>query len=177
MKKLILLGLVLIMTSCFGTKKTVEKTTTTNEKEKIESVSDSVSKVTINKAIDDKITTKIAETGDADLDARIDEILSKINTSKSSGSSSYNLYFNKKTRELIAELKIGQTQDSISSTSNVLIVEKTTQELITEYSETIRNMIPWWLWVIVAFFLLPHILKILSIFNPAIGVARKILQK
>ncbi len=177
MKKLILFGLVLMMASCLGTKKVLETKAISKENLKTEIVSDSASHVTINKAIDDKIATKIPETGDTAMDERIDEILAKINTSKSSGGNAYKLYYDKKTRELVAELKIGATKDSISTASSSLIVEKTTEELITEYSKTIKNMIPWWLYVVAAFFLLPHVVKVLGIFNPVVGLVRNRFKK
>lgn len=154
MKKAILIVFAtLSLISCMGTKKVTETKQTTKETTSVEKSSDSSSTVKINKAVDDKVSTKVEKTGDPFLDAKIDEILNKINTSKSSGANSYNLYFNKKTRELIAELKMGQTQDSISSTKNSLKSESSFENEIESYVFKKIRAIPWWIWALLVWML------------------------
>ena len=74
--------------NCLGTKSISEKTNTTKEKDKTEITNDVNETKEINKAIDDEIGTKIVDSGNPLLDKKIDEILSKVNTTKTSGDNS-----------------------------------------------------------------------------------------
>ena len=174
MKKLLVLLLAISLTSCLGTRKVTETSTEKTTTEVSETTKDSVSTVKVNKAIDDKISTKIEATDDPYLDERIDEILQKLNTTKTSGGNAYNLYFNKKTRELIAELKIAQTADSTLVTNTEIKEEKTTEEVASEYISKTIKIIPWWAWLIVAYLLRKPILTILSFFFPGIRAVQTI---
>ena len=176
MKKLILFGVVLMMASCLGTKKVLEKSNTSVEKEKIETHSDSTKTETINRVIDDEYTIPLA-TNDSLVNVRIREALANFSAGKSSGTNSTRIYFDEDAMAFKIASIIGETRDSESSASNEKLVEKTTEETIIEFAETIKRMAPWWLWVVVAFFLLPHAVKTLSIFNPVVGLVRNRFKK
>ena len=104
----------LVNISCSSAKKlTKEDTLIENEINR----NDSIKNTVVNKEINDKLITSViqSQTGNASLDslvnAKIDEILSKLNTSKNSGDNSYNLIYDKIKRQLEFNAKIAQTQD------------------------------------------------------------------
>ena len=87
---------------------------------------DSLKSVIINQTIDDKLITPVVQsrTGNPVLDslvnAKVDEILSKLNTSKNSGDNSYKLIYDKLAKQLEFYSKIAQTknENTITKTSN-----------------------------------------------------------
>ncbi len=176
MKKLLIFGVVLMMASCLGTKKVLEKTNSLVEKEKIETRSDSTKTETINRVIDDEYTIPLA-TNDSLVNARIREALANFSAGKSSGTNSTRIYFDEDAMAFKIASIIGETRDLESSSSNEILIEKTTEEVVTEYAKTIKKMIPWWLYVVAAFFLLPHVVKVLSIFNPVVGLVSSRFKK
>lgn len=84
---------------------------------------DSITKTIINNAINDRLTVPViaSKTNDANFDflvnSKIDEILSKLNTSKSSGDNGYNFYYDLLNRQLQLETKIGQTKSEQNKTT------------------------------------------------------------
>jgi hypothetical protein len=100
--------------SCSSAKKHKEENTLLkNEIQK----RDSLKSVIINQAIDDKFITPVVQsnTGNRELDslvnAKVDEILSKLNTSKNSGDNSYKLIYDKLAKQLEFYSKMAQTKN------------------------------------------------------------------
>lgn len=147
----VLITTLLFFCSCGLTKKSL--TSNTKQIEKSEVVTDTSSKETINKKIDDSASFKVAEsnTGDAEFDERVNEavsnVLRSINFQKSSGDNSYRLYYDEKLRTLEAQIQVGETRDKEVATNKEAVVEKTFEENISEYVKKI--VIPWWMYVIV----------------------------
>lgn len=114
---LILLSLVFI--SCSSAKKYKEENTIL--KSEIQK-RDSVKSVIINQSIDDKLITPVVQssTGNREIDslvnAKVDEILSKLNTSKKSGDNSYKLIYDKLAKQLEFYSKMAQTKNENSTT-------------------------------------------------------------
>lgn len=159
MKKLILIGCLFIF-SCGVLKK--EKSTTTVQTEKTETKKDSTTNVKVNKAINDKVTTNVQPSGDPVLDAKIDAILSNLNTTKSSGDNSYRFYYDAKLRELKAEFAVAKTQDSVATTNSK--TEKSFEESVDEYVKKI--VVPWWMYLIGIILIFPYIKGVLFFFMP-----------
>lgn len=92
---------------------------------------DSIKSTMVNQAINDKLITPIAQsnTGNAVFDslvnAKVDEILSKLNTSKNSGDNSYKLIYDKLTKQLEFYAQIAQTKNE-----NTAVKEKKTKTII-----------------------------------------------
>ena len=160
--------ILLIFTSCLGSKKVTEKESTIKQIEKSEVKKDSSNVTTVNKAIDDKVTTKVSDSGDEEMNARIDEILRKLNTQKSSGSNNYNLYYDEQLRELRAEFSVGETKDSEIITDKAETSEKSYEEQVSENIKKTISIIPWWLWVIAAFVFRKQIIGFIAVFYPPI---------
>ena len=103
-----------LLTSCSSAKKIKEENTIL--KSEIQK-RDSIKSVVINQAINDKLITPIAQSNtgntvfDSLVNAKVDEILSKLNTSKDSGDNSYKLIYDKLTKQLEFYSKIAQTKN------------------------------------------------------------------
>jgi len=168
MKNLFYIIILVIFTNCLGSKTVSESSIATKEVDKSEKVKDSVSTKDTNKAIDDKIVTPVPQTGNAEMDARFDALLSAMNTSKSSGDNSYKRYYDQKTRELIEEFKIGETSSEKTDVNESEKIEKTFEEQQNEYFKKKITTMPWYLWLALFIFLWPTIWKFLK---PIIQVA------
>ena len=104
----------MVFTSCSSAKKLEqENTLLKNEIHKRDSIKNTV----INKAVDDKLITPIvqSQTGnvvfDSLVNAKVDEILSKLNTAKNSGDNSYKLIYDKLKKQLEFYAQIAQTKN------------------------------------------------------------------
>jgi hypothetical protein len=111
----------LVVTSCSSAKKlTKEDTLIENEIQRRDSIKNTV----VNKEINDKLITPVAQsqTGNASLDslvnAKVDEILSKLNTSKNSGDNSYSLIYDKLKKQLEFNARIAKTQNDKLAVQN-----------------------------------------------------------
>ena len=110
-----------LLAGCSSAKKLKQETTIVkNEVQK----RDSIKNVVINQAIDDKLITPIvqSQTGNAVFDSlvntKVDEILSKLNTSKNSGDNSYKLIYDRLTKQLEFYAKIAQTKNENTAVKN-----------------------------------------------------------
>ncbi|CCG53569.1 Hypothetical lipoprotein precursor [Flavobacterium indicum GPTSA100-9 = DSM 17447] len=111
----------MVFTSCSSAKKLKqENTLLKNEIQKRDSIKNTV----INRAIDDKLVTPItqSQTGnivfDSLVNAKVDEILSKLNTSKKSGDNSYKLIYDKLKKQLEFYAQIAQTKNENTAVKN-----------------------------------------------------------
>lgn len=166
MKKFIFIAF-LFLTSCLGTKSVSEKTADTKSVEKTKIKNDSVSSETVNKGINDQIIVEVP-VSDPAIDAKINEVLRKLNTQKSSGDNSYKLYFDEELRQIRAEFEVAETRNKEVATNSQASTEKTFEQTITENTKKVIRMIPWWGWVIIAFLLRKQIIGIIAIFIPQV---------
>jgi len=156
----------LMFASCTGLK----KITNSNKETKSEVKTDSVSNTKINNAIKDEVKFQIAQSENEEVNKKIDEILSKINVSKQSGDNSYKLYYDKQLREIKAKINVAETKNETTSTNT----EKSFEEKTDEYIEKKLKLIPWWVYALALFWLLPHVLNRLQlIYNPLSGFIKK----
>ena len=183
MKKIALLFICIVLTGCLGTKRIVEKKATKVTTEKVEVKKDSTNVVEKNKAISDKLDVAVtnAKTTDADfnkkVDQKVDEILAKLNTTKTSGDNSYKLYYNLLKRQVEFEARIGETQNENTTTNSEEKTEKTTDEIIDTYIYTRITTVPWYLWIALYFmFFDGKIASLLSNFIPQLKGATSILS-
>jgi len=149
MKKLLLLiltGTLMSLSGC-GSKKIVNQI---SEKEKTTfTKSDSVKLVERNKAIVDSLKLKISQsaTGDKRFDDAVNkavsDILTKLNTSKSSGDNSYSLTYDEALQELRAVMNIGATEN-LKVINNATVH---TKEVVLNTKEIPIKFIPQWVLV------------------------------
>ncbi len=124
MKKLMQLLIIIfciLLTGCSSIKKLKEENTLL--KSEIQK-RDSIKNTVINQSIDDKLITPIvqSQTGnlvfDSMVNAKVDEILSKLNTSKNSGDNNYKLIYDKLKKQLEFYVQIAQTQNENTAVKN-----------------------------------------------------------
>lgn len=184
MKKVVYILLVILFAlticSCIGTKKITKnnKETIFTEKQKIKR--DSINIAVINKSISDALTIPVIESNtnnkaqDSIINSKVDEILSKLNTSKKSGNNSYRLNYNIENRLLELETKVGETKDTSIDTKTEEITEKTFEEKTDEYINKKIRSIPWWVYCLISFWFFPQILaRIQAFINPISNLLKK----
>ena len=107
---------------------------------------DSLKSVIINQAINDKLITPVVQssTGNRMLDslvnAKVDEILSKLNTSKNSGDNSYRLIYDKLAKQLEFYSKMAQTKNENTATKTtndktIIQIKKIPVEIVKPFSK------------------------------------------
>lgn len=142
-KFLILTLLSFVFISCSSAKKHKEENTLL--KSEIQK-RDSLKSVIINQAIDDKLITPVVQsnTGNRALDslvnAKVDEILSKLNTSKNSGDNSYKLIYDKLAKQLEFYSKMAQTKNENTATKTtndktIIQIKKIPVEIVKPLSK------------------------------------------
>lgn len=156
--------LIITLFGCLGSKKVSEKTVEKTTIEKSEVKKDSTSITKINQPISDKIKipVPVANTTDVALnkavDQKVDEILSKLNSAKSSGDNSYKLYYDLLNRQIQFETTIGETTNQTTTTNALDKSEKSTDEVIDNYVFKIINQVPWYIWLVLAFIVVNELL-------------------
>lgn len=123
---------------CASLKKTrQEQTTFKSEIQK----RDSIKSVVISKAIKDSLITPIVQSStgnvvfDSLVNAKVDEILSKLNTSKSSGDNGYRLLYDKFKKQLEFYAKVAQSQDektAVKEQNQKIVIQEKKIPVVTE---------------------------------------------
>lgn len=172
-KSILSLLIIIFFSSCLGSKKIVENSSIKKTTEKSEIKKDSSNVVEKNKSISDKLDLVVANSKTADaefnkkVDAKVDEILAKLNTTKTSGDNSYKLYYNLLKRQVEFEAKIGETKNETKETNLSEVSEKSFEEKTDEYISKKINAIPWWIYAILIFWFAPQIInRVKSIVSP-----------
>lgn len=158
------------LVSCLGTKTVVENSEKIKQSEKVEISTDTIQKETVNRAIDDEFLLSL-RTSDSITNEVIRKALEGFEAQKSSGSNTSSIYFDYERLAFVLRNTVGETKDTELSTSKEEKTEKSTEVLIKEYTKKVVKMIPWWVWAVVAFIALPHILKLFTA-NPLFIGAR-----
>jgi len=175
MKKLIyIIVLMFTLTSCLGTKKTIESSSATKQTEKTETTKDSSSTVETNKAIQDRVVINVPKSDNKEVTAMFERLMQQLNTSKSSGSNSYNMRYDAETRQLLLDFIVGQTQNKQLATNSDTKTELSFEQQVETNTKKIIKMIPWYLWVGLGIIFLPQIInRVTMITNPLLAFAKK----
>ena len=181
MKKLFfLLAFSLLLTGCLGSKKVTEKTVTTNTSNKEKQSRDSISATQINKAIADALDLYVPPqvTDDKKFDEAVnnavDQIMLKLNLNKQSGDNSYSLYYDLIKRELQFRASVGETKNSNTDVKETKETEKTFEQKSDEYIYKKITTLPWWVYVLAVFFLLPNLINsVTAIYMPFKNILKK----
>jgi hypothetical protein len=179
MKTLITFLLALTLLSC-ASKKIKESSKKLSSLQIKEIKKDSVLILKTSRPINDLLKLPVVKSNtsnkknDSIINAKVDEILSKLNTSKQSGNNSYNLFYDIGRRILRLETSIGETTDQslivINNSKEETILEETTREYL--YKKIIRT--PWWVFAGFVVFFLPKIFKIfMAVANPLSAFFKK----
>lgn len=150
---IIFLIIIFSLSGCATLEKT--KTDVKVEKEKIEVNNESTSVKETSKEINDQAEIKVqkSETGDAELDKRVnlqvDKILSAINLQKKSGDNYMKMYYDLENKIIKMEAKIGETTSEDNNTNLNTNTETSISEQMME--EIIKTKKPWWFYPLIIF--------------------------
>lgn len=182
MKQISYILIILISLSSCTALKTVfqKKEHITTRATSSKAVVDSIVSVWKNREIEDQFTFKIPrsntsnKTKDSILDARLDEILAKINFKKRSGSNSYRMRYNPNKRELETNVTVGATKDSISNVTKSDTKTAKETNIISNYIK--KTGIPmWYIYIGLAFVFRKQIYWVLNKLFPVLKTL-KIIQ-
>jgi len=164
--------MIILLTGCLGSKSVKERFEKSNSAEitKVEKDSLNDVKTSVNKEIKDNLVIDVGNSGSKECDDKIDEILKRLNTSKTSGSNSYSSRYNEDTRQILIDFIVAQTKDKETTTSvnKEFESEKTFEQETSEKTKKVIKMLPWWVWIIVAFLLRKQIISVIAVFYPPI---------
>lgn len=185
MRKALILFSCILLTACgtfslFPSKKK-EKTqqiseVVTDNKEKTEVKKDSTSNKEISKAIKDKFDIQVGKTITSDekfnkaVDKQVDLVLSNIDIRKESGDNSYHVYYDKKRRKIVVDVKIGETTNEKTNTTSSKSSEISNYESVREEfkKDVLKVATSWWTWLILAFVLRKWLARIVFFFVPSL---------
>ena len=128
-----------------------------SEKETVQKT-DSIVSIKQNRAIKDNFVFKVPKSSSSDkstdsiIDARLDEILEKLNFQKSSGSNSYKMSYNPDKREIEGSVEVGATADKTQSTHASNLQTSTDSDFLSSTSKKTGIPTIWILAIIVFLF-------------------------
>lgn len=160
-KHLALIIIALLITGCATTKRKIEKSAHTQ----IDSVfvkRDSVKNITINRAIKDTVFLPIS-TGNKKIDSIVTERLQHFKTSKKSGTNSYGIRYDKKTKGFEITSQVGQTKNVLEQKKDSIINNKKERVVKEKEEIKIKYRVPFWLWI--AFLVLAGVIYIATKFK------------
>lgn len=164
--KFVIIAFLLFLLSLSISCKTLEQKSSseTVEKESTEITNDKDVKTSTNEEIKDRVIVNVPQSNNAEVMAMFDIMMKQLNTSKSSGSNSYNSRYDAELKQWVIDFTVAQTKDKETITSTDIKTEKSFEENINEYLKT--KGIPWWIWLIVLFAFRNEIYFIISLFLP-----------
>lgn len=176
--KLITIGVfwfvIALMTSCAGVKKYSNHQT--SEKISTEVVKDTTKTTKTNGAIKDNIVINVPKSDNAETMRLFNEMMSKMNTSKSSGSNSYRSVWDKENMQWLIEFVVAETKNKSLETTNNTKIEKSFDQQIDEYIKKI--VVPWWMYILVGLLVWRLFGPILiHIINPIFTAVKKLTMK
>ncbi len=168
--------LTFLLIGCVGQKKVVKEAHRVESEKETTIKKDSSKVVDRSLAINDKIQLSL-KTNDKKIDSLIRLRLKGFSTQKKSGKNYYTAKFDYEKLALILATVVGETKNINTETNT----EKDTKEDIKqsdyEYFYAKIKVVPWWLWVLVAFFLLPKIIdNILYFVSPFKSLFKRLLK-
>ena len=194
---LLILGLFMISVSSCSTKKSFRESIITTQKDSLVQLTESIRNteremsdiITRNKAISDQHLQNVpkSNTGnrrvDSLVDAKIDIILSMLNTNKQSGDNGYLLFYDAQLRQLRAEITVAATENRELITSLKNEIKEQDEKILSQEKElkaerdkeTTRESWPWWLWAGIIYFGLKIITRIAGAVNYPIPVLKDLL--
>lgn len=161
---LITLGALVLLNSCSTLGKTTEKNKETVKTEIVTKDNTETETTKTSEAIQDRVVINVPESDNKELMEMFNSMMSKLNTSKSSGSNSYNSKYDEELKQWVIDFTVAQTLNKEKEKVTDTKSEKTFEQNIDEYIKKI--VIPWWIYLIAFVLLYPNIEKIIkTIFN------------
>jgi hypothetical protein len=176
-KTCIMIFIILLFSGCMATKKTSDKeTATTSSTTQVDTKKDE-EKTTTNEAIKDNIVINVPESNNAEAMRMFNEMMKQMNSSKSSGSNSYNSRYDEENRKWIIDFIVAQTEnkEKSSESDKASTSDTTFDQKVDDYIKKI--VIPWWMYLIGGYFLFLALKPLLMIIFPQLSVISGLLGK
>ncbi|MBS9775011.1 MAG: hypothetical protein KGV59_07660 [Tenacibaculum sp.] len=163
MRKIIMLFTVILLVSCIGQKKVIK------QNHELKTTTETVLKKDSSKVVDRSLAIKdnmllSLKTNDKKIDSLIRQRLKGFSTEKTSGKNHYTAKFDYDRLALSIASVIGETKSVVTDKNIEKDTKQETEEQNTEYFFKKITTIPWWLWGLISFWLLPQIIERLKFF-------------
>jgi len=165
-KTCILIFVILLMSSCMATKKTHDSETTTTTATTNDSKETENTTATISEPIEDKIVINVPESDNAEVMRMFNEVMRQMNSSKTSGSNSYNSKYDEANKKWIIDFMVAQSkiQETAKTNDTATTSDITFDKQVDDYIKKI--VIPWWAYGIVLFLIRKEVFWILKMLFP-----------
>lgn len=164
--KFTLIAFLLFLFSLFFSCKTLEQKSSseTTTKESTEITKDTDVKTSVSEEIKDRVIVNVPQSNNQEVMAMFDIMMKQLNTSKTSGSNSYNSRYDENLKQWVIDFTVAQSKQKETNVVAETKTEKSFEENVNEYLKT--KGIPFWVWLIVLFAFRNEIYFILSLFLP-----------
>ncbi len=164
------------LVGCIGQKKVVKEAHSIETEKETTVKIDSSKVVDRSLAINDKILLSL-KTNDKKIDSLIRLRLKGFATQKRSGKNRYSAKFDYDKLALSIASVIGETKSVNTEKNTEKDTKEDTKQSDYEYFYTRIKVVPWWLWGIISFFLLPKIIdNILYFVSPFKSLFKRLLK-
>ncbi|WP_143032265.1 hypothetical protein [Tenacibaculum sp. MAR_2009_124] len=99
----------------------------------------------VNQPIDDSVFLSLPHTNNKEVDSLINKLFTDFKTSKTSGSNSYGISYNKQHKGFEIKTKIGATQKELKKERDTIIQVK--EKIILKSKDVIKHRIPFKFWL------------------------------
>ncbi len=172
--RLKILFLLVLLTSCVGQKKVLKSNHDKETVEKIIVKKDSAKLIDRSLAINDRFLLSL-KTNNKSIDSVIRTRLKDFSASKKSGKNFYTAKFDYDKLALSIIAKMDETKTIQTEKNTEKDIKKDTKQTDSDYFYNKIKVVPWWLWALVAFWLLPQIVDRLRMFlTPISYISKKI---
>ena len=160
----ILLFTFYAVASCSALSKTKESNKVTESTEVTNTKEESKDITVVSEPIKDRVIINVPKSDNTELTAMFNQMMKQINTSKSSGSNSYNSKYDEELKQWVIDFTVAQTQNKEKELIKDTNTTNTFKQNVDEYIKTIK--VPWWLYLIAFIYFFPQIKSFLTtIFN------------
>lgn len=168
--------LAFLLTGCVGQKKVVKEAHKVEREKEIVVKKDSSKIVDRSLAIKDKILLSL-KTNDKKIDSLVRLRLKGFSTQKRSGKNYYTAKFDYEKLALIIAAVIEETKSINTEKNTEKNTKQDTKQSDYEYFYSKIKVVPWWIWTVIAFWLLPQIIDRVRFFvNPFRSLFKRLLK-
>jgi hypothetical protein len=165
-KTCILIFIILLFSGCMATKKTHDAETTTTTATTNDVKETEKTTATISEPIKDNIVINVPESDNAEVMKMFNEVMRQMNSSKTSGSNSYNSRYDEANKKWIIDFMVAQSKIQEVATTNdtATTSDISFDKQVNDYIKKI--VVPWWAYGIVLFLLRKEIFWLMKMLFP-----------
>jgi len=163
---MIIIALLMLSTTSCASKKETSSTTTSTELN--DTSKESSEKTEISGEINDRVVINVPKTDNKELMELFNQMMSKMNTSKSSGSNSYTSRWDAELMQWIVDFTVAQTENKETASKEETTTVLTFDQQMDTYIK--KQKIPFWVYVVGVVLVFPYVLSLLKFLFPSFNI-------